>query len=238
MEKIEPTKHQRYTIERVLRSSIIEHPKNPRRITDAAKKKLRDKMKDVGLLQPPIVNRTTGYLLSGHQRIATLDSLERYKPGKNDYTLDVSVVELDGKAEASMLVFLNNASAMGTWDTDALGELATTDTTFDDMGFDRVDVEMLFDGDARFDGMFEDSLQTVEDKGAIASIKEENRKTGRQSGLDSFEQQKDNPVDLSADFYCTVICKDRAEKHALMKHLGIPRGEMYISPSEIFALKR
>ncbi len=234
---MEVTKHQRYTMERVLRSSIIEHPKNPRRITDAAKKKLRDKMKDVGLLQPPIVNRTTGYLLSGHQRIAVMDSLERYKDGKNDYLIDVSMVELEEKAEADMLVFLNNASAMGTWDTNSLGDLIS-EFKFEDMGFERVDIEMLFDGDARFDGMFEDSLQTTEDKGAIASIKEENRKNGKQSGLDQFEQKKDHPTDLSADFYVTVICKDQAEKQALMSHLGIPRGEMYISPSEIFALSR
>jgi hypothetical protein len=36
----------------------------------------------------------------------------------------------------------------------------------------------------------------------------------------------------------TVVCKDQAEKEKLMKHLGIPKGELYISPAEILALGR
>ncbi len=234
---MEKTKHQRYQTETVLRSSIKEHPQNPRRITDSAKKKIRDKMKEVGLLQPLIVNKRTGYLLGGHQRLAALDSLERYKEGKTDYKLDVAMVDLDEKAEIDMLVFLNNPSAQGAWDTDILAGLGDI-TSFEDMGFDRVDVELLFDGDSRMNLTFEDNFATEESKGALESIKAENRKTGRQSGLDAFEQQKDKGRDLSIDYYATIVCKDAAEKEALMKHLGIPKGEVYISPAEIFALKR
>lgn len=104
------SKHQKFAMDRVLRSSIKPHPKNPRVITDSAKKKIKDKMSEVGLLQP----------------------LEKYKEGKNDYHLDVAIVELDEKSEAEMLVFLNNASAAGSWNTDLLAELnLDLGTTFD-----------------------------------------------------------------------------------------------------------
>ena len=208
------------------RSAIKEHPRNPRRITEGARKKLRDKMKDVGLLQPLIVNRRTGYLLGGHQRLAVLDSLERYKPGGRDYSLDVAVVDLPEDQELAMLVFLNNAGAQGTWDTDALADIGGS-ISFDEMGFDRVDVEFLFDGDSRVDLSFNDSLEVKEAKGALAAIKEE-RAT-----------MKDRKTEAaSVDWYVTVVCRDQAEKEKLMKHLGIPKGEVYISPAEIFALQR
>lgn len=222
---MEKSKHQRYVIETVLRSSIQEHPKNPRKITETAKKKLRDKMKDVGLLQPLIVNRTSGYLLSGHQRLATLDSLERYKPGGKDYGVEVSMVELDEKAETAMLVFLNNPSSMGQWDTDVLAGLSEV-ADFEDMGFDRLDVELMFDGDARFESMFEDAAPVKEAKNDIEQLREDRKATNK------------NMKDVSIDYYVTVVCKDQPEKEKLMKHLGIPKGEMYISPSEIFALSR
>lgn len=222
---MEKTKHQRYVIETVLRSSLKEHPKNPRKITDSAKKKLRDKMKDVGLLQPLIVNRTSGYLLSGHQRLATLDSLERYKPGVNDYGVEVSMVDLDEKAETAMLVFLNNPSSMGQWNTDVLADLSG-DVDFESMGFDRLDVELMFDGDARFETLFDDAAPVKEAKEGIEQLRADRKEANA------------SMKDASVDYYVTVVCKDQSEKEKLMKHLGIPKGEIYISPSEIFALGR
>ncbi len=222
----EVSKHQTFVMERMLRSALTEHPKNPRRITESAQKKLRSKIKDIGLLQPVIFNRVTGYLLGGHQRMAVMDGLERYKPGVNDYYLDVSVVELDEKKELEAIVFLNNASAMGQWNTDVLADLSG-DVSFDDMGLDRVDVEIMFDGDALFDALFDDAAPVKETKDALESIKAD-----RASMKDSKAQSQ------SVDYYVTVVCKDQQEKAALMKHLGIPKGEIYISPSEIFALSR
>ena len=230
----EKTQHQRYVMETVARSSIKEHPQNPRIISEGAKKKLRDKMKEVGLLQPLIVNRTTGYLLGGHQRLGTLDGLERYKPGKNDYYLDVAVVELDSKAELEMLVFLNNPSGQGSWDLDELANIATDGVSFDGMGFDKVDIEMMFDGDARFESFFGDSAEVMEAKDALQSVKEDGR-SGK-SGLDEFRAK--GAKNISSVFYVVVVCKDQAEKDKLLKHLRVPKGEQYISPSEILGLKR
>lgn len=229
------SKHQKFVMERWERSAIKLHPKNPRIISEGARKKLKGKMAEVGLLQPLIINRTTGYLLGGHQRLASMDSLERYKPGKNDYSLDVAVVEMDSKAELEMLSFLNNVSAQGQWDLDQLASMAVEDgVDFEGMGFDKVDIEMMFDGDARFESFFADNAEVMETKDALQSVKEDGR-SGK-SGLDEFRAK--GAKNISSDFYVVVVCKDQAEKESLLKHLRVPKGEQYISPSEIMGLKR
>jgi hypothetical protein len=226
------TKHQKFSMEVMLRSAIKEHPQNPRIIAESAKKKLKAKMKEVGLIQPLIVNRTTGYLLE------SLDSLERYKPGITDYELEVAVVELDTKAELEMLVFLNNPSAMGSWDLDELATIALSGDGIElsGMGFDQADAEMMFEGDARFNGLFGDNEATKQAKEALKTIKQEGNEAKGPSGLDAFRAK--GGKDISSDFYVVVVCQDVAEKEALMKHLHVPKGEQYISPQTIMGLVR
>ena len=154
------------------RSDILPHPKNPRQIDAKAQKTLFNKMGEIGLLQPLIVNKRTGYLLGGHQRLAVMDKHEKYKDGKNDYELDVALVDLPEKDELAMLVFLNNPSAQGTWQTDLLAEInLELGVSFDDMGFDRLDVDLLFDGDSRFSELFEDDPEVKETKASLDEIK-------------------------------------------------------------------
>lgn len=219
------SKHQKFTMERVSRSSIRPHPKNPRVITDSAKKKIKDKMSEVGLLQPLIINKTTGYLLGGHQRLASMDSLEKYKNDKTDYQLDVAIVELSETEEAAMLVFLNNASASGSWNTELLAELTTDlETTFKDMGFDKLDVDLLFDGDSRFSEIFTDSQQTIEIKDTLSQIKE-----ARAAGVDKMA------LAGVADHYFVVVCRDNEDRVSILKHLCIPVYEKYVSSEKIRA---
>jgi hypothetical protein len=135
------------------RSDITEAPYNPRIITDASKKTLQDKITAVGLLQPVVGNKRTGHLVSGHQRLASLDALER----RGDYLLDVSVIDVDEQTEKEMNVFFNNPSAGGEWDLDKLAELIlAANIDFGDLGFDKFDIDMLFDGDSRFSQIFEE----------------------------------------------------------------------------------
>lgn len=213
------TQHQQFEMVAMLRSTIKEHPKNPRIIREAAKKKLKEKMSDVGLLQPVVVNKRSGYLLSGHQRLSTLDSLEKYKPGKNDYELDVAVVDLDEKTELEMLVFFNNPSAQGDWQNDLLAEInIECGVSFDAMGFDNLDVNLLFDGDSRFSEMFADPPIVDETKGALDEIKAHRK--------ESTEKMKD---EQSAEFYFVVVCRDQKEKGELLKQMKIQAFENYIS---------
>lgn len=215
------SEYQKFEIVTVRRSELHAHPKNPRQISDAAKKKLKDKMKQSGLLQPIIVNQRDGvmYVLGGHQRLATMDSLERYQDGKNDYELDVSLVRLPEKDELEMLVFLNNPSAQGTWDTELLAELnQDLGIDFGDMGFDRLDIDLLFDGDGRFSDMFADTTEVSEAKDALREIKEH-----RAEAADKFKDKN------SAGFYFTVVCRDEAEKKEVLAKLHIPHYEQYVS---------
>lgn len=241
---MEVSKHQRFVVERLPRSKLREHPKNPRRIGEGAKKKLRDKLKEVGLLEPLIFNRRTGYLLGGHQRLENLDSLEKYQDGKRDYMLDVSVVDLDEKQEAEMIVFLNNPSAQGTWDLGALADFGEI-TSFTSMGFDRADIEIMFGGDPRFEMGFTDTAQTKENKEALDAFKQEGKevKASKKASLDDVKAHRKEYAERieeeqNADYYVTVVCQNKAEKDKLMEHLGIPKGEAYISPAEILALRR
>jgi hypothetical protein len=225
---MEVSKHQKFSMERVLRSSIRLHPKNPRVITDSAKKKLKEKMSEVGLLQPLIVNKTTGWLLGGHQRLASMDSLEKYKEGKNDYLLDVAMVELDEKAEAEMLVFLNNASASGSWNLDLLAELnLESGVSFDGMGFDKLDVVLMFDGDSRFEEGFADTAIASEVKQGLEEVK-----AARAASKEKMQE------DGEAEHYFIIVCRDGQEKEDILKRMRVPTYERYISSEKLMgALK-
>lgn len=219
------SEHQKFEMRTMWRSEIKEHPKNPRVITESARKKLKNKMAEVGLLQPLIVNDRTGYLLGGHQRLSSLDSLERYKDGKNDYQIDVAVVDLDEQAELSMLVFLNNPGAQGGWELDVLAEInLEAGVGFNDMGFDKLDIDLLFDGDSRFNEIFQDPIEVNETKASLDEIKA----VRKENMQDLQERQK-------AGFYCVIVCRDNQEKKDLLKRMNIPDYETYISSEAAFA---
>ncbi|HDR1906685.1 TPA: ParB N-terminal domain-containing protein [Pasteurella multocida] len=222
------TKLQKYEMVTLKRSEILPHPKNPRQIDQKAQKNLFKKMGEVGLLQPLIVNKRTGYLLGGHQRLAVMDKHEKYKDGKNDYELDVALVDLPEKEELAMLVFLNNPSAQGTWQTELLAEInLDLGISFEDMGFDNLDVDLIFDGDGRFSALFEDSQEVSETKSSLEEIKAHRK--------ESTERLKEAN---SAEFYFVVVCKDEKEKRELLKSMKIPAHETYVSGSALEGLKR
>lgn len=218
------SEHQKFTMRTMWRSEIKEHPKNPRVITESAKKKLKGKMQEVGLLQPLIVNERSGYLLGGHQRLASLDSLEK----KKDYEIDVALVDLNEKQELEMLVFLNNPGAQGGWELEILAEInLESGVGFGDMGFDKLDVDLLFDGDSRFAEIFPDSISVKESKATLEEIKAVRK--------ESMEDLKERG---KAGFYCVVVCKDDNEKRELLKKMNIADYETYISSEAVMgALK-
>lgn len=224
------TEYQSGTVELLWRSDIREHPMNPRTISEAAKKKLRASVKEIGVMDTPVFNRLTGRLVGGHQRLHTIDFLEKFRVTddgpKNDYQIEVSVVEMDEAQEAKALVRLNNQNLQGGWDAELLRELNLAQgISFEEMGFDRVDMEIMFDDAAaptlvEFDG----DAQARETRDALQDIKADRKAMNER-------QQKDN----NGDWYVTIVCKDAEEKHRLMRLLKLPKGESFISPVEIFA---
>lgn len=219
------SKHQTFEMVEMHRSEIKFHPKNPRIITENAKNKLKAKIKDIGLLQPPILNKRTGYLVGGHQRISIMDSLEKYKEGENDYQIDVAVVDLDEKKELEALVFLNNPGAQGGWELELLAEINLDNNIgFGDMGFDKLDVTMLFDGDSRFTEIFPDTQEVKESKASLEEIK-----AVRKENMESMKEKQ------KAGFYFVVVCADDKEKRELLKKMNIADYESYVSAEAISA---
>nr|WP_314541523.1 ParB N-terminal domain-containing protein [uncultured Ottowia sp.] len=225
------TKFQSGTVELVWRSQIREHPLNPRRMSESARKKLRASVKEIGVMDTPVFNKQTGNLVGGHQRLHTIDFLEKFHANddgtfSNDYQIEVSIVDFTPEQEAKALVRLNNQNLQGSWDAELLAELGKQ-VSFDDMGFERVDVEFIMGGVEALDELFGDSAQAKEAKNNLEQIKAE-----RQA------MKEDKADSQNVDYYVTVVCTDKAEKERLLNHLGIPKGELYISPAEILALHR
>lgn len=213
-------KSEKYEIEVINRKELKNAPYNPRTIDENARKKLKKGIKKFGLVEPPVWNRRTGHIVSGHQRISILDELE----GTDDYELQVAVIDVSEKDEKKLNVQLNNTSMMGDYDLDKLGDLIL-DVGMDDLGFDSNEIAMLFDGDERFTEMFTADTQEVKDaKDMLRDIKQ-----NREEMMEKYRQEQ------SADFYFIVVCKDAEEKKKVLNQMGIPEYEQYINAD---ALKR
>lgn len=138
-------KFERFTPRVVSRAQVQGAPYNPRQISPAARKALRDKFESTGQVEPLIWNKRTGNLVGGHQRLTILDDLM----GTDDYKLTVSEVDLSPADEKVMNVFLNNPSVQGTFTQFGMaGLLADSDFTSGGgllaAGFTPFDFEMEF----------------------------------------------------------------------------------------------
>lgn len=140
----ELSKFQGFEIERIARSQIADAPYNPRRISAGNKERLQKGLSRHKLVQPPVWNRRTGNLVSGHQRLAILD--EKHKG--QDYLLDVAAIDVDEAEEVQINILLNNDSAMGEFDNAAV-KLLAEEFQFDlsDVGFSREDLYIQFEWD-------------------------------------------------------------------------------------------
>lgn len=223
----ELTKHQRFVSERWEREAIRPHPKNPRQITPKAEKRLRGKVKEIGLIQPVIVNRRTGHLVGGHQRLAILDKLEGYdKDPAKTYALDVSVCDLSDAQELEMLVYLNNPATQGIFDIDLLADLnLEMGVGFEAMGFDQLDVDFMFDGDARFSHLFQDAPEVAVTKEKLEAVK-----AAREKGVERMAEKND------AEFYFVVVCRDDEERDECLKRLGVPKHEQFVSADALLGV--
>ena len=219
------TEHQKFEMGMVWRHEISPHPRNPRKIAKSAQRRLKGKVEEVGMIQPLIVNRRSMLLVGGHQRLAVLDKLEKYNPETraHDYQLDVSFCDLDDKQELEMLAFLNNPSAQGDFDLDVLADFnLELGIGFQGMGFDQMDVDYMFDGDARFSHIFEDNREVEDVKQKIEAIKK-----SRAEGKEKMQERN------SAEFYFVVVCRDDAEMGEVKKRLGVQPHEQFVSADSL-----
>lgn len=88
---------------------------NPRRMSEGAMGGLRASLREFGLVQDVVVNRRSGRVVGGHQRLRVLVEGGAVR-------VPVKVVDLDEARERALNVALNNPEAQGEF-TEGLGEL-------------------------------------------------------------------------------------------------------------------
>lgn len=219
------TKFQRGETMVVKRSQLNAARYNPRTISDESLKRLKKAIQQHGLIGATIVwNKRTGTIVSGHQRLKALDLLEKTQ----DYELEVSVIDVDLREEKQLNVQLNNPSMQGEWDIDKLADMIEMeDFSNDDLGFTNADIDYLFGGDDRFSELYQDTQEVKDTKAMIAEIKK-----NRKEAAERFAKEQ------SPDYYLHVVCESQEDKDRLMKEIGVPVCEMYVSSGQIRRLKR
>lgn len=221
---------------------------NPRLIDESNLKKLTKGIREHGLVTPLVWNKRTGVLVSGHQRLAAADKIYR----KKDYEVPVAIIDVDEKEEKTLNVQLNNPSMQGSWDLGALADLNEDGINWDDMGFDKADIDFMYDGDVNFDDdvvndepeegdnqsvskrdtPFDNEVEDEKDK--LADIS----KLNDEDGLEEFNKKKaefrhkdnDNTI---INFYTKIVFPSNEAKKEFYKKANIPANEEYITFDQV-----
>lgn len=237
-------------VKKIPRSQIKRAEYNPRVIDEESLKKLTKDIREHGLVTPLVWNKRTGVLVSGHQRLAAMDKIHR----KKDYEVPVAVIDVDEKEEKQLNVQMNNPSLQGSWDLGALAELRDDGISFDDMGFNKADIDFMYDGEVDFDGdvlddgnssddgdsddeqstiskrdtPFDEEVEDEKDK--LADMSELND----EDGLEEFNKKKaefrhkDNDITI-INFYTKVVFPSNEAKKEFYRKANIPANEEYIT---------
>lgn len=182
------------------RSAIDFAEYNPRTITDQAKRKLKGAIEKVGLIEPLVWNRRTGRLVAGHQRLRTLDSMNK---GSKAYSLHVAEVDMSDEEERSANILLNNPEAQGEWDFDKLADLLK-DPALDLVasGMGSADVFKIIGEDSP-DAVLQDVAERIQQARDIA---------------ESTQKAKEGH---STDYYLVVVFRDHASRRAFTDGAGL-----------------
>lgn len=238
-------------VKKIPRSQIKRAEYNPRIIDEESLKKLTKDIREHGLVTPLVWNKRTGVLVSGHQRLVAMDKIHR----KKDYEVPVAVIDVDEKEEKQLNVQMNNPSLQGSWDLGALADLNADGISFDDMGFNKADIDFMYDGEVDFDADASDELNGVAD--GDSSMDEQPVVSKRDTPFDEeVEDEKDKLADMSElndedgleefnkkkaefrhkdndstiiNFYTKVIFPDNETKKEFYRKANIPANEEYIT---------
>lgn len=192
-----------YTIVEVHRSQLKNAPYNPR-ISEKAKRKLKDGIKRVGLLAPLTWNVRSGNIVGGHRRLEILDALH----GTEDYSLRVAQTDLDDTREREANLLLNNPEAQGEWDMELLEKMVSTPgIDLAATGFDVADIYQLF-GDAPLATNQLDELAT--------------RLKAAQGWYDDLTSGENKNAGGPTDFYLVVVFRDPNDRDQFLADLRLP----------------
>lgn len=223
-EPIEITKFQKFETKTVLRSEIKGAEYNPRKISEDARKKLKKNIERVGLLDTIVVNKNTMNIVSGHQRISILDTLER----KKDYMLTVAMVDLTEQEEKEQNIFFNNTKVMGEYDLDLLSPLLIG-IDYENAGLDLSDIGIL--GVEVDLGQMEE-IQSESDK-ELLKFNNEIYDNKREMRKDIINHSQDNNKE-SIDTVVMLTFSNNQSKAEFMERFGFRPNDRYVK-GEVFA---
>ena len=214
------SKYQRFESVIINRQEIKNAEYNPRKISDINRKKLKENIKRIGYMGGIVVNKITMNLVSGHQRLAILDSLER----KKDYDLTVSMVELTEKEEVEQNIFFNNQNAQGDFDESKLKEIfeGDFDINLGSTGFENSDLA-VFEIDLK---EFENQSKEIR---KIQNVKEQLKKIRKET-----KEKRDKENDTN--FFIALIFETAEEKTTFCKKYKLSLNEQYIKANSFIKL--
>ncbi len=200
--------------QRIHRSQINFHPKNPRGLDKAARKKLKANIKAGKVVSTLTWNKRSSFVIGGNQRLSVMDELK----GTLDYHLDVSVVDLDETKEMELLIHLNNMAAQGHWDVDLLTEsLKLPGLDLEATSWDKTDLALILP-DLQLESLpFQTPDPAQADIERIAKMKEERK------GHKQREQQADR-----SEFYLVAVFGNGEELAKFKGAVGVADSERFI----------
>lgn len=217
---------QKFEYGTIKRSQIKLADYNPRVIDENNQKKLIKAIKENGLIEPLVWNKRTGVLVGGHQRLTAMDKINRSK----DYDVPVAIIDVDETTEKKLNIQLNNPSMQGTWDLDELIDLSV-DVPFSDMGFDKDDIDFMFDGEIDFDGGFKEESKPLKETPYNEEVEDEKDKLVELAKFNKkkLEFRKQDNNDTLIQFYTKVVFKDNDQRAKFYRLANIPANEEYIT---------
>lgn len=228
-------KYEKFNLRTIKRSEIHGAEYNPRKISEAARKKLGQIIKKHGLVMPAVVwNKRTENVVGGHQRLERLDSFFQGE----DYELTISEIDVSQDEEIKINILLNNPSAQGEWDNDLLANIKESfpEINFiDDLKFEKFDLDYIFASVDKFDNVSDLFKETESQKIAIADIekikqaKKDHREKVKELNQDGVTHNVEND-----DYYVTLVFNNNSEKHEFMKSIKKPEKDKFIKSSILY----
>ena len=204
---------EKYEIIQVERRVLTNAPYIPRKMKDTAKEKLKEYLKNVGLLSPIIWNKRTGHIVGGHRRIEAMDAIYETQ----EYKLNVAAVDLDEKTEKEQNLFLNNKLVQGEFDMDKLAEMWEDQIDFSQAGFDSIDLQEMFgvEGDVLAEQMQEEQLE------------EEAKKY--EKGIDHRKKREASAFkNNDLGYYAVLVFPERSDRDSFLIKHDLPPGDAFI----------
>lgn len=213
------TKYQKCNTQIIDRAGIKNAPYNPRKMPKAAMKKLRENLNRVGLLTPITVNKNTMNIVSGHQRLACVDALEK----SQNYSLEVSFVDLTDKEEMEQNIFFNNQFVQGDWDLELLEQVLKQCEMVENTGFDKTDLDMMLKETESIFDVKNAYGETQEDLEKIKDIQKSRKEYKEKIGTEN-----------DPEFFLIVIFKDRDRRKDFLDLIDCPEYDKYLDGEYLF----